>query len=80
MDMKLAETIAEYADGEVYENYSGRGMYGEETTGVVVESVSDVLMALLQYSDIFTELMEDEEVKLPNNLQIDSMGIRTILY
>lgn len=28
---------------EVHEGYSGRGMYGKEVTGLVVESVSDLI-------------------------------------
>ena len=54
MEYKLAENlkffIEEYVDSEtevkIYENYSGKGMFGKTTTGIEVENPYAVFFAL----------------------------------
>lgn len=55
--------------------YSGRGMYGKETHGIVVDSIGVLFgaaMRLMSYNP--EDLWEDFEPK------IDSMGLQTIIY
>lgn len=62
---------------EIREGYSGRGMYGAETVGVVVDSVTTLLMDTLNY---FTDHAVDHEGVPFQSFRIDSMGRSTILY
>ena len=47
MDLEQAERIVakmkmEGIDAEIYENYSGRGMYGDKCIGIVTDNVAAV--------------------------------------
>jgi hypothetical protein len=66
---------------DVREDYSGRGMYGRTTAGVVVEDLSEFLSAVgeaIEYGD------EDEIAMIAEELQkgvsTDSMGRSMIIY
>lgn len=83
MKLITAELISEYG-GELRENYSGRGMYGKETCGVVFDSERDFFHTL---ADMVKDGMEDNSADimelLPEalkNLQTDSMGKSIIYY
>ena len=76
----------ELEDGSLYENYSGRGMYGSMTTGVVVNEISDFIVAAVAASysmglnahrepRAFTEFTQ--EIK---SVKFDSMGKNFIFY
>jgi hypothetical protein len=52
---------------EIFEGYSGRGMYGEETTGIVVDNAMDVAHAM-------------GHLGIEDNQRTDSMGLQTIVY
>lgn len=88
MEIELAETIAEALDNagieaKVREEYSGRGMYGNSTAGVVFDgSLGDVLRAVINYAHEFC--IEDEGWPEPkfdcNRIRTDSMGLGTIIY
>ena len=57
MTQEFAELLNYYNDEiEVYEGYSGRGMYGDTTTGVVCDGLNNILEAV---SDII--LGQDEQ-------------------
>ena len=58
MDKELAERIVDAAsargvEADLYEDYSGKSMYGRTTTGVVCESVEAVLAACLSEATAF---------------------------
>ena len=84
-----ADAIAQFAqdwtelDVRAYENYSGRGMYGEECGGLVVGSLTD-LFALGFAMGSNLPLLEDEyglsidPFDLPT--QYDSLGFDIIVY
>lgn len=57
-------------DAELFEGYSGRFMYGEKTTGVVVSSTSDMMYALAGAGGIVVE----------STFRTDSLGLNTIVY
>lgn len=82
--MKLSENAKDYINEfeddlgvRVYEGYSGRGMYGEETDGLVFSSIS----GLLELMNRATEDGEDEVVKFMLQLgRTDNLGYDTIIY
>lgn len=72
----LVDELSSFAEAEIYEDYSGRGMYGRTTTGVVTgASQGEFIMALVE---VARELDEIE----PREFQFatDSMGRDTIYY
>lgn len=92
MKLTTAQALVEASMGsdhelDLYENYSGRGMYGESTAGVVCDdfaAFATALAAMLQtiaddepgLCDRFIEPIVDEMRKLRH----DSMGRQTIFY
>lgn len=78
MEKAVAELLAEMSDGEVREGYSGRGMFGRVTCGVVLDSMSNLVVALLENAEEVAERvesMEEEGIYLPDSLRTDSMGM-----
>lgn len=78
MDKKVAEAIVDACynqgyDADIYEGYSGRFMYGKETTGVTVDSISVVVQSVINESELFEDLNINE-------LRNDSMGLGIIIY
>jgi hypothetical protein len=47
MKHEVAEFLVDNSDGTISlrEGYSGRGMYGKETTAIVAENINDILNA-----------------------------------
>lgn len=80
MHKQLAQIIADEVDGQVYENYSGRGMYGRETTGVVVSDLGQVMSALYSSSSQISELRDAGELDQVEKFRWDSMGLDIIVY
>ena len=86
MNKDLALTIVDAinsngGDANIYEDYSGRGMYGETTTGVVVES-GDIIASIINYADLFVDQEEDLGNPLYNirSIRADSLGLAAIYY
>ena len=75
MTTEQANEIADNCavDVEVREGYSGRGMYGKEVTGLVVESASDLIAIGYAAAEAAIELSD-----LPH--RTDSMGRSIIVY
>jgi hypothetical protein len=72
-------------DAEVMEGYSGRGMYGKETTGVVLDRAEDAIVAVIQQAHLFVEGEEDDDALYDaitdlTSISRDNMGIRTVIY
>lgn len=86
MKLETAQLLSDTAwdsgiESEVREDYSGRGMYGESTSGVVVNSVEDFvrMVALtVAYIEDFDE-REDFATEI-QNIKTDSMGRSVIVY
>ncbi len=67
-------------DYEVYENYSGRMMFGKMTIGIVVKqgnSYLDMLMRLTRYLE--TKGFDDPLLEL-EGVSIDELGLDVIVY
>lgn len=82
--MTVEEAIRNYVDENeqysLYENYSGRGMFGRTCLGVVVKqgySFMDFLMKLTKYMD--DNGIEDTDFSL-EGVSYDALGLDTIVY
>jgi hypothetical protein len=89
--LKIFETAVEMMnecghDAEVYENYSGRSMYGKTTTGIVSDAAGPVISyfiitaALEIYEDELENYQIMDEVFEIIPKRYDSMGLSTIYY
>lgn len=85
MGRELAEAIIEAiecsgAEAKLRENYSGRGMYGETTCGVVTdESLVFVIGSVISAPELFAE--DEGFAKFDVGvLRSDSMGLGIIIY
>jgi hypothetical protein len=75
---------------DLREDYSGRGMYGRTTAGIVVDSVPLLLADVLQWvkesigdtGDAHVKTMEWNGGEIPDfsDFRVDNMGRSTILY
>lgn len=57
-----------FDEAELREEYSGRGMYGKTTAGIVIDTIGFVYYAMGRLNLEFVELRED------------NMGLRMIVY
>lgn len=72
----LADAIIEYGEeASVRHDYSGRGMYGEATSAVVVDNDRVVLPAVMFSVHLFTDFEPDHFL-----FSQDSMGQGIVLY
>lgn len=88
MDRRLAEYIVEVScacdydsEAHVREDYSGRGMYGKTTSGVVISDSTIVATIFFENAEEISELQE--EGNLPHSigrLNTDGMGRSFIIY
>lgn len=83
MTKETAELITDYS-GEIHEDYSGRGMYGETTTAVVLDSENDFYKAI---AGIFNDCMLDSNmhdadliIQYLKNVKMDNLGTGIIIY
>ena len=85
MDMELAEMIIEAMENNGHEaelrsNYSGRGMFGKSTHGIIIEcGIGVVMAAVISNADIFVD-DDGEPIFVIESIRSDSMGLGTILY
>ena len=67
---------------DVRDDYSGRGMYGDTTCGIVLDNPLELIGASIRY--ILETQIELEEIpddfSETTNLQTDNMGLRHIVY
>lgn len=64
-----------------YDGYSGRGMYGKETAGVVVNDLSDLLVLVAQAAvDLPGDFGPEDFVEEVSRLRTDSLGRQMIVY
>ena len=91
MKKEIAELLVDGFILKLHENYSGRGMYGENTAGISCDNMRQFMEAI---GNTFYEMIEDamidgEEyntsdaedlVDVLSNLQTDNLGRRIIIY
>ena len=84
MTRELAVQLVEFCEGgEIYENYSGRGMYGKTTYGVVVDDLFDFFVALYLLGKHHGEKDRKDDIDYEYeifNFRIDNLGRRYIIY
>lgn len=94
MDKKLAETLVQVCEDDgldvsLRESYSGRGMYGDDTVGVVLRDadVTDILKAVINNATCFVaeeeepvEFFDLSEMFTCHGFKTDSMGKGMIIY
>lgn len=91
MKLKTAQAIIEAAETnsfemELREGYSGRGMFGKTTVGIVYKNLGDLLTATAEAAvELYRKDQEDNGsrfdkfiVDIPDNT--DSMGLDSIIY
>ena len=89
MKQELAEKIIEVAyetgrfseeDIYIYEGYSGRGMYGDRTCGIVVDRITDLLKIVIENAGEFVDGNGWTLFESIGHLSMDSLGRNTIVY
>lgn len=94
MDVKTARKIVQAGDDlglelNIREEYSGRGMFGKKTAGVVFDSLNDLLQSVAHAAaetaiEDFEEHDGDESMQdFMEGLEIkgqDNMGMSSIVY
>ena len=66
-------------DSEIYENYSGRGMYGRGTTALTGDfTISNILASVIEHADQFIE--EGESIFCGEMLSQDNFGQDNVVY
>jgi hypothetical protein len=82
--MSVEESIRNFVEDNpqysIYENYSGRGMFGRKCLGVVVKqgySFMDFIIKLTKYLD--DNGIEDVDFSL-EGVSYDALGLDTIVY
>lgn len=92
MKKEIAELIVENSyDMDIHEDYSGRGMFGNTTTGIVCDSEKDFYNAI---GELYMEMIKDaiieaeyydmkpaqELTETIGRIRVDNMGYRYIFY
>lgn len=80
----IEDALSVLIDIDVREKYSGRCMFGESTSGIIVESESEFVSAIGEW----LRDMEDDEIETAKNIgriladgySTDSMGSKIIIY
>lgn len=84
MTHELAEVILEACrleelECELYEGYSGRGMYGSKTAGISGNvSIADILGAVIAHAELF--IADGEAMFVNETLTQDQLGLGNIVY
>lgn len=91
MEKEIAELLVDTGYGlEIYEEYSGRGMYGKTTTAVTCDNVSQFMESVGEaFMDMIYEAAGDDDyntekaeelAKVLYNLQQDNLGMGVVIY
>lgn len=72
-------------DCRIYEKYAGRSMYGQTTTGVVIDGggIGDLMLAVISEMDYVSDEKREELSELAGKMQKlnwDNLGLGTIIY
>lgn len=78
MHKKFAELICENSMScEIRDDYSGRGMFGKTTTGIVCGSIEEFVKSCVAAT---LEEPESMEEIFTENIRSDNMGLDIIFY
>lgn len=85
VDLTVADAVRQFVEQSgdkytVYENYSGRNMFGRKCLGIVVRNGYSYMEMLIDLTCYFDEQgLEDEDLEL-EGIAVDSLGMDTIVY
>jgi len=71
------QDLAWNINGEVYENYSGRRMYGKTCLGITVENLNKALFSLGRYT---AEPFDEDLASAVERFETDNMDRSYIIY
>ena len=81
MRIEVANLLADYCGGEVREAYSGRGMLGKETAGIVVNDIGELFEEFVRNATDIALEAGSREIDLSDfRLRWDGMGRQIIVY
>ncbi|MEL4895943.1 hypothetical protein [Crocosphaera sp. Alani8] len=68
---------------EIVKGYSGRGMYGKETYGLVINSFTSLLQAIMTFPELLYDKHEGNSIATNNiitKFRTDQLGLSIIIY
>ena len=85
MDLELAKEIVNLMENfgeeaELYEDYSGKGMFGKTTAGVVVDNFNVLLTCIITNADSLVDCHGEPVFEDIQNVKHDNMGVQIIIY
>lgn len=83
MTETAAAVIEELTGLSVYMDYSGRCMYGETTTGIVVDDIEEwhgAIAEVIRHGSQLGEEALEEVAQAIAKAQMDNLGLRYIYY
>jgi hypothetical protein len=82
--MTVKEAIMEFVEGQdeykLYENYSGRFMYGAKCLGVIVSGNCSYMEFLLHLTRYMRDNDVDDDTLELEGVSVDSLGLDSIVY
>jgi hypothetical protein len=82
--MTVREAVIEFVEGQedykLYEDYSGRFMYGAKCLGVIVPSGSSYMEFMLQLTTFMCENDVDDAKLELSGVAVDNLGLDYIVY
>lgn len=72
--------VQKYDSYEIYEKYSGKGMFGRHCIGIIVKKGSSYMDCLIKLTSYLQEQgYDDVDFKL-EGIRVDDLGLDTIIY
>lgn len=83
--MKAADLVREFCEKNedkyyVYENYSGRGMFGRRCVGVVVRNGNSYMQMMMKLTKFLGDNDFDDFNLEFEGMSVDELGLDTIVY
>jgi hypothetical protein len=85
MELELAKQLTEMLQEEDYdatlrEDYVARGCFRRTTAGIVCDGIGNLLAMVISRADELVDAEGEPLFDVPTKIQIDSMGLQTIVY
>ncbi len=83
--MKAVDLVRDFCENNadkyyIYENYSGRGMFGRQCTGVVVKQGNSYMQMLMELTQFLNDNDFDDMALEFEGVSMDELGLDTIVY
>ncbi len=83
--MKAADLVREFCEQNeekyyIYENYSGRGMFGRRCTGVVVRNGNSYMKMMMELTKYLGDKDFDDVDLEFEGMSVDELGLDSIVY